>query len=218
MHISWFGLSSFKITSKDVAVFTDPFGKAAGPTPPRGGGDMIVCSNPSSELYNNYSSISGSPFVIQSPGEYDIKGIFVRGIPAAAAKNSGEKKPEINRQAIYLLTIEGMNVGFLGAFPQKNLTDNQIEELNNIDVLLVPVGGNMVCDAKVAVEIINELEPKIVIPMHYKTSSINVKLDPLDRFTKEMGSKGEAIEKLLVKKTDLEEEKTRLVILEPQRG
>ncbi len=219
MHIYWFGLSAFKIVSKETTVFTDPFSKAAGVTSPRGGGDIVISSNPALELYNNFSSISGQPFIIDSPGEYDVKNVFIRGIPATAAKNQTEaKKIETDNRAIYLLTLEGINLGFLGSLKEKALTQSQIEEMNNIDVLLVPVGGNSVCDAEEAVGIVNELEPKIVIPMHYKTPGIDVKLDSVERFLKEMGGKGEEMDKLLVKKSELEEEKTRIVVLTPQRN
>lgn len=217
MHILWFGLSGFKIISKDVTIFTDPFGKTSGLTPPRGVGQIVVSSAPDNELANNYSGITDSPFIVQNPGEYDIKGVFIRGIPLASGKKP-ESGPAIDRRAIFTLILEGMAVGFLGMLGEKGLDQSQIEELNNIDILLVPVGGNMVCDAEAAMSIVNELEPKVVIPMFYKTPGVSLKLDSLDRFAKEMGGKGEEMEKLLIKKGDLDQEKTKFVILTPQRG
>lgn len=216
MHIIWFGLSSFKIISKDVTIFTDPFGKAAGLTPPRGAAQIVISSNADNELANNFSSISGDPFLITGPGEYDIKSIFIKGIPSKT-KTENDKENALAHSAIYSMSIEGINVGFLGGFFGKALSDFQEEELNDIDVLLVPVGGGAVCDAEAATSVINQIEPKIVIPMHYKSPGLALKLDPLEKFLKEMGGKGEEMDKLIVKKNDLEEEKTKLIILAPQR-
>jgi L-ascorbate metabolism protein UlaG (beta-lactamase superfamily) len=219
MHINWFGLSCFKIVSKDVTIFTDPFGKASGLTPARGAADILISSNPDNDLYNNFSSFSGDPFLVDGPGEYDVKSAFIRGIPLAGKPaEGGEKKVGLNRRAIYAVTVEGLTLGFLGGLNVKTLTDSQIEELSDVDILLVPVGGGTVCDAEAAMEIVNQIEPKVVIPMHYKTPGLSVKLDALDRFLKEIGGKSEEMDKLLIKKSELEEEKTRLVILTPQRS
>lgn len=224
MHIIWFGLSSFKIITKDTTIFTDPFGKIAGPTPPRGGGNIVISSNPDSDLYNNFSSITGSPFVIDGPGEYDVRGVAVRGIPAGQSASTepsainDKTAKHYDRRTIYLLSLEGVNLGFLGGFSEKSLSESQIEELSDVDVLILPVGGNSVCNAEAAMAIVNELEPKVVIPMHYKTPGFNAKLDTIEKFLKEMGGKGEDMDKLLLKKGDLEEEKTKLIVLAPQRS
>lgn len=217
MHILWYGLSSFKIISQNVTLFTDPFSKTAGFTPPRGAGQIVVSSNPDSDLANNFSSITDSPFIIQSPGEYDVKGIFVRGIPVVFDKKP-EGKTAVDRRAVFTIAAEGMTVGFLGMFGEKNLDQVQMEELDGVDVLLMPVGGDPVCAAETAIGIVNEVEPKVVIPMFYKTPGLGIKLEPLERFAKEMGGKGEEMDKLLIKKNDLDEEKTRFIILTPQRG
>lgn len=215
MHILWYGLSSFKIISKDLVIFTDPFGKSSGLTPPRGAAQIVISSDPDNELHNNFSSISGEPIIIERPGEYDIQGAFIKGVPTVAEP---DKKTLINRRGIFSILIEGITIGFLGNFSAKELTDTQVEDLNDVDILLVPIGSNGVCDAKTASAIINQIEPKIVIPAHYKTPGFTVKLDPIDRFLKEMGGKEEEMEKLVIKKADLEEEKTKLVVLEPQRN
>ncbi|MCL5435577.1 MAG: MBL fold metallo-hydrolase [Patescibacteria group bacterium] len=217
MHILWYGLSSFKIISRDITIFTDPFGKSAGLTPPRGGGQIVVSSNPDSDLANNFSGITDSPFIIQSAGEYDVKGIFIRGIPVVFGKQP-EGKSVLDRRTVFTISAEGVTLGFLGMFGEKSLDQVQIEELDNVDVLLVPVGGSPVASAETAIAIVNEVEPKVVIPMFYKTPGLGLKLESLERFAKEMGGKGEEMDKLLIKKNDLNEEKTRFVILTPQRS
>jgi len=212
MHIYWYGLSSFKIVTKDVTIFTDPFGKAAGPTPPRGAGSLVIVSDPESELANNTSSISGEPFIIDGPGEYDVKGVVVRGIP----EGSSAKSDSINNKAIYTIGAEGIHLGFLGNVKAK-LTDTQLEDLNDVNILLVPVGNNEVMDAETAVAVVNQLEPNVVIPMYFKTPGITTKLESADKFIKEVGAKAEEMDKLLIKASEFTEEKTRLVLLKPQR-
>jgi len=217
MHIYWYGLSSFKIVTKDVTIFTDPFSKAAGPTPPRGAGNLVIVSDIESGYVNNIQSISGEPFIIADPGEYDVKNIFVRGVPTES-ESKKEDRTTTSHKTIYTLTVEEMTIGFLGALNQTKLNEQQVEDLNDVDILLVPVGGTNVCDADAAAEIVNQLEPNIVIPMYYKSPGISIKLDSAEKFIKEIGSKGEEMDKLLIKKNELEEEKTRIVILSPQRS
>ena len=216
MHIIWYGLSCFKFISRDVTIFTDPFSKAAGPTPPRGAAQIVLSSSPDQELYNNFSGFTGDPFIIDSPGEYDVKGVFFRGISATPGKEAG-RTSGLDRRALYTIVTEGLQVGFLGAYPEKMLTEEQLEELEGVDILIIPVGGQTTLGAEASVKIVNQIEPKIVIPMHYKIPGFSGKLEPIDRFIKELGGKGEELDKLLVKKGEWEEEKTRLVILSPAR-
>lgn len=218
MIISWYGLSSFKISSGPLAIITDPFSKNAGPTPPRGQTDLVIISNASSDLYNNRASVGDEKtFVVDSPGEYDIKGLFIRGIAAA-----GDQKLITNgfdHTAIYSIRMEDMRLGFLGSLKQKELTDGQTEELGEIDILFVPVGGKIVCDAEEAVTIVNQLEPRFVVPMHYASPGLKLSLDKVDQFLKEFGgAKTAPQEKFTIKKSALlEGENTEVVILEPQR-
>jgi len=207
MVISWFGLSSFKISSGPLTLITDPFSKSAGPTPPRGQTDIVIISNPSSDLYNNREAVGDEKtFVVDSPGEYDIKGLFIRGVAAAGA-------------AIYAIRMEDMRLGFLGSLKQKELSDQQLEDLGDIDVLFVPVGGKIVCDAEEAVTIVNQIEPRFVVPMHYAQPGLKISLDKVDQFLKEIGgAKAAPQEKLTIKKSNiLEGENTEVVILEPLR-
>lgn len=207
MVISWFGLSSFKISSGPLSIITDPFSKNAGPTPPRGQTDIVIISNTSSDLYNNRFAVGDEKtFVVDSPGEYDVKGLFIHGVPG-------------NNAAIYSIRMEDMRLGFLGSLKQKELSDGQVEDLSEIDILFVPVGGKTVCNAEEAVTIVNQLEPRFVIPMHFASSGLKLSLDKVDQFLKEIGgAKSAAQEKFTLKKSNLTEgENTEVVILEPQR-
>src|SRR4051812_10366779 len=99
MTISWYGLSSFNITGKDVTIITDPFNGSTGLSAVRGGADVVICSNPKNDLINNFSSITGDPFIVNGPGEYDIKEVFIIGTPA------GES-------TIYSVEVEGIRIAF----------------------------------------------------------------------------------------------------------
>jgi L-ascorbate metabolism protein UlaG (beta-lactamase superfamily) len=209
MTISWFGLGSFKITGKDVTIITDPFGSSSGLTPVRGAADIVICSNPTLDWCNNFSSISGEPFVVNGPGEYDIKEAFIIG-SAAENKNLGPA-------TIYSIELEGIRIAFLGPINQTQLTDEQKESLEGADIVLVPTGGHDILDFESAAKIATKLEPYIVIPHSYKTAGLSLNLDKLDKFLQEMGGKKEEMEKLTLKKKDLIGEQTSLVILTPQR-
>ncbi|MEJ0021652.1 MAG: MBL fold metallo-hydrolase [Candidatus Doudnabacteria bacterium] len=209
MTISWFGLSSFKITGREITIITDPFGKATGLTAVRGAADVVICTNPELDWCNNFSSISGNPFMIDGPGEYDIKDAFVIGTEA--------ENKELGKNTIYSIEVEGIRIAFLGPIKQASLTDEQKETLEGSDIVLVPVGGKQILDYENATKIATQLEPFIIIPHSYKTAGLTLNLDKLDKFLQEMGGKHTEEEKLTLKKKDLTGEQTQLIILTPQR-
>lgn len=221
MTISWFGLSSFKITGRDITIITDPFGKSTGLVAVRGAADVVICSNPSLDWCNNFSSISGNPFIIRGPGEYDIKDAFIIGTP-------GENK-ELGQNILYSIEVEGIRIAFLGPIKQAALTDEQKEMFEGSDIVLVPVGGKparttdgvqsggQILDFEVAAKIARQLEPFIIVPHSYKIPGLELNLDKLDKFLQEMGGKTSEEEKLTLKKKDLVGDLTSLVILAPQR-
>jgi L-ascorbate metabolism protein UlaG (beta-lactamase superfamily) len=208
MQIQYFGLSSFKISSKDTVIITDPFHKDTGLTPPRGAADILILAEKNNKIYSAESGISGSRFDITDPGEYDIKGVTITGIPL---------KQENKYISIFLIESEDIRVLNLTHVKDFNLKEEELEELGEIDILILPVGGNTVLSASAASKIVNTVEPKIVIPSHYKMPNLIFDLDAKEKFIKEMGGKKEETEKLTVKKKDLQEEGAKLVILEPLR-
>jgi L-ascorbate metabolism protein UlaG (beta-lactamase superfamily) len=208
MQIQYFGLSSFKITTKEATIITDPFHKDSGLTPPRGAADVLILAQKNSKLYSAASGISGEPFDITDPGEYDIKGVTITGIPL---------KQEDKYITIFLIESEDIRILNLTHIKEFNLKEDELEELGEIDILILPVGGNTVLSASAASKAVSEIEPKIVIPSHYKMSDLILDLDPLEKFIKEMGGKKEEMEKLTIKKRDLPEEGTKVVVLEPLR-
>src|SRR4051812_27978541 len=138
MQISYFGLSSFKITSKENTLITDPFDKSTGLTPPRGGADLITLSAAENETYSYTQSITGEPFIVDGPGEYDVKEHTITGIPV--------KQDDGKYITAYLIESEGIRILDLGHIKKLNISQEELEDLGDVDVLLVPVGGNEVMD------------------------------------------------------------------------
>lgn len=216
MVITWFGLSSFKISSGSMTLVTDPFSKEVGLTPPRVTTDIVVISNRENPSYNNQDSLGGSStFVINGPGEFDVKGLFVRGIAATGHEKS--KVDGFDHTTIYAIRMEDISAGFLGSLNQKELTDQQLQELNAVDILFIPVGGKTVCGAEEALRIVNQIEPSVIIPMHFAQKGIRMNLDKVDVFLKEIGSKSAPVEKFTTKKSELAAKESEVVILSPQR-
>lgn len=208
MQIQYFGLSSFKITTKEATIITDPFHKDSGLTPPRGAADVLILADKNSKLYSATSGISGEHFDIEDPGEYDIKGVTVTGIPL---------KQEKGYVTVFLIESEDIRILNLSHIGEFNMKEDELEELGDIDILILPVGGNTVLSASTASKVVNQIDPKIVIPSHYKMSDLILDLDSIEKFVKEMGNKKEELDKLNIKKKDLTEEGTKVVVLEPLR-
>lgn len=217
MQIHYFGLSSFKITTKEATLITDPFDKESGLLSPRGAADIIALSEKNNPLYSATSGISGDPFLMEDPGEYDIKGITVTGIPLKqdAADTTKDGKPRYVTAT--LIESEDIRILNLNHIREFNMKEDDIESLGEIDILILPVGGNSVMTAKDAAKVVHEIEPKIVIPSHYETTGLSLPYEKVDGFIKEMGGKSESMEKLLIKKKDLEPDKIKIVTLEPLR-
>jgi len=209
MQITWLGHSCFKIQNNETTVIIDPYADSIGLKMPRVSADLVLSTHPHFD-HANFEAIRGNYFKIDSPGEYEIKDVFVYGIPSFHDDSGGSSRGE---NIIYLIELEGIRLAHFGDFGQKELTEDQLKKLEGVDVLLIPVGGIYTIDAKTAVEIIAELEPRIVIPMHYKIPGLKLDLETLDKFKKELGGKAETLDKLKIKKKDLPPEETKLVIL-----
>jgi L-ascorbate metabolism protein UlaG (beta-lactamase superfamily) len=216
MKIVWYGQSCFKLLVKTkvaekITIITDPFSKEIGLNPPRVNADILLVSHGHYD-HNNVKAIGGQPFIIDGPGEYDIKGIFIRGIRSFHDDSKGEKQ---GSNTIYVIETEDMKICHLGDLGQKELSDNQLDNIGDVDILMVPVGGIYTINGNEAVKIINQIEPSIVIPMHYKIPNLKVKLNALDNFLEEIGEKKETVEELSVQKKDLTEEEMKVVVMKP---
>lgn len=213
MTITWLGQSCFKIQSGEVTLITDPYNSEVGFKLPRLTADIVTVSHDHFD-HNNVAGVSGengAPFLISSPGEFEVKGVFVYGIPFWHDKSEGKER---GVNIVYRIEMEGISIAHLGDLGHI-LSEEQVAELDGVDILLVPVGGKWTLGASEASEVINEIEPRIVIPMHYKIPGLKVDVDTVDKFLKEMGaSKAEKLPKLKISKKDLPQEETKVILLE----
>jgi len=211
MVINWYGQSCFKIIANALTIVTDPFAKNIGLRPPAFAAD-IVCVSHQHEDHNNISAIGGEPFVVDGPGEYEIKGISILGVESFHDQKQGQER---GLNTIYLIESEEIRLCHLGDFGQEKLSDEQLEALGGVDILFVPVGGKTTIDASTAAALVNQLEPKLVVPMHYKLPDLKVELDSADKFLKELGAPSkELVDKITVKKKLLPES-TEVVMMKP---
>jgi len=208
MEITWYGHSCFRLKTRGAAVVTDPCGKEVGYNVPKLRADILTISYDHPD-YNNRSLVQGGPRVIQGPGEYEVKGIFVTGIRTPLKK---VKEPERPKNTMYLFDFDGLTVCHLGILDHVP-SEAQVQALSSVDVLLVPVGALTTINANQAAEVIGLLEPRIVVPMHFKTKMVKARLDPVSRFLKEMGlPEAEPRDSLEVDKSGLPSE-TQVVVL-----
>lgn len=212
MIITWQGHSCFKIQDKigpdGITVITDPFDKEIGLKPPNCEANIVTVSHDHND-HNNVSTLRGNPFIIDCAGEYDVKGVFIEGIDSFHDDKKGELR---GKSIIFRLEIDDISVAHLGDLGT-SLDDSQLEKLVGTDILIVPVGGKYTLDAKGAIEVISQIEPRIVIPMHYQVPGLKLDLDPVDKFVKELGIEATHEEKLKINKKDLPQEDMELVIL-----
>jgi L-ascorbate metabolism protein UlaG (beta-lactamase superfamily) len=181
MEIVWYGHSCFRMKTRGAAVVTDPCGKEVGYNIPRLRADVVTVSRKHPD-YCNTSLVQGASIVIDGPGEYEVKAIFVTGI----AERQKKKEAEAQRNTIYVFDFDGLTVCHLGSIDHVP-SQAQVQILVDIDVLLIPVGAVTTINANQAAEMIGLIQPKIVVPMHYGTKATTLHLDPLGKFLKEMG-------------------------------
>ncbi|QQG42819.1 MAG: MBL fold metallo-hydrolase [Candidatus Giovannonibacteria bacterium] len=210
MVITYYGLSCFKIQSGDTVLAIDPFSKESGLTPPRFGADAVLVSH-GHDNHNNVEALQGDIFKITGPGEYEFKNIIVRGIESFHDSKNGKQK---GKNTIYVIEWEGMKLAHLGDYGEETLRSETQEALDTPDIMFLPVGGGDTIDGEAAAKLVNEIEPRVIIPMHYKISGLKAKLDGVEVFMKEMGEKTEPEEKLTIKKSGLPAaEESKIVIL-----
>ncbi|MBI2590332.1 MAG: MBL fold metallo-hydrolase [Candidatus Blackburnbacteria bacterium] len=208
MDITWLGHSSFRIKGKNASIVTDPFDPSVGLKFPKVEADMVTVSHDHQD-HNQSRLVGGNPKVITGPGEYEIREVSIFGIPSYHDSNNGRER---GPNTIYTISIDGMHLCHLGDLGHK-LTQDQLGEIGNIDILFVPVGGVYTIDAQVAVEVVTAIEPKVVIPMHYKVPGLKYELAEVSGFVKEIGMEPAKVDKYSVTPDKLPEER-QLIVLE----
>ena len=184
MDISWLGHSCFKIRGSHATVITDPYPPSLGYSLGKPNAHIVTVSH-QHPGHSYVRGIDGEPKLITRPGEYEISGVLIIGIATYHDEEGGAKR---GRNTLYLVEVDEVSICHLGDLGHE-LTTEQVEKLDNVDVLLLPVGGISTIDAPVAAKVVRQLEPKVVIPMHYKTPAVKRELEPVERFLKETGIK-----------------------------
>ena len=187
---------------------TDPYNNETGLKLPRALAADIVAVSHDEKDANNIEGLQNKPFVVEMPGEFEIKGLFVYSIHVPLAEKGMEK------HRVFRFEVEGVHLAHLGAL-NRVLTDDELKELGNIDVLMIPAGGGRVLTPKLAVQVIEQIEPRIVLPMTHGISGLKEKLVSVDEFCKAVGvCQRESANKFKLTKKDLPEENTLTIILE----
>ncbi|MEK7471420.1 MAG: MBL fold metallo-hydrolase [Patescibacteria group bacterium] len=211
MIITYFGKQFFKIQQGEMVLAFNPVSKNSKINISAHFGADIALVTTNHPDYNGIEQLSHgerAPFVINGPGDYEIKEIFTKGL-LSHSLIAGKKY--IN--TIFSLAVDNIDILFLGALSEGELSKESREVLNNPDILFIPIGGKGkeadLLDAKIAAKLASSLEPKLIIPMDYDENTLKV-------FLKEIGEeKAEIVDKLTLKKKDLDNKEGEVIVLQP---
>lgn len=206
MIITYYGAEFFKVQFGDITLAFNPISKDSKLKPSRFGADIVFVSahHPDFNGIDQVTHGEKKPFVVSGPGEYEVKGVFIKGLPATS-KHDG--KDLIN--TIYTVSLENMNICFLGAL-NADIKNETVEALDEVDILFVPIGGEGVLESAKAYKLAVSLEPKIIIPMQYNEAHLKA-------FLKEAGENPKPETKLTLKRKDLEGKEGDVFVLESSK-
>lgn len=215
MIITWYGHSCFKIQTKpqrgssEVVIFTDPFDKKIGLRPPQGNADIVTVSH-SHYDHCNVEALKGNPMIIDAPGEYSKKETQIIGIDSFHDNKNGAER---GRNTIFVFESEDLKICHLGDLGHI-LDEKQLDQIGEIDILMIPVGGVFTVNPREAETTISQLEPKIIIPMHYKIKGLTIDIEDEKKFCDEIGGcPKEKIDKLNIKKKDLDSFDQKIILM-----
>lgn len=209
MQISFHGHACFSIKNGDNTLVTDPYDDSLGLKLPELKSTIVTVSRKHPH-HNNSQAVQGEPKVFNWPGEYETAGIHLMGI--SSFHNAKDDKEQLEN-TIFKIKWNGINFCHLGSLGTK-LTPEQTEAVGDIDILFVPVGGKEVIDAKKAKEVIEQIEPRVIIPMMFNTEGSTAGLDPLEPFLSEMGAQTtERLESFTLKRSELPDDSSKVVVL-----
>lgn len=202
MELSWLGHSCFRLRGKDATVVTDPAAPSTGYSIGRLNADIVTISH-HHPGHDYVRAVSGEPKVIEGPGEYEVHQVLISGVQTY---HDAERGKRLGRNTAYMIHMDDIQICHLGDLGDV-LDDRAQEALNGADVLLVPVGGGNALNAEQAVEVINQIEPRLIVPMHYATPAYKPDgspLDPVEKFCREMGVElTEPLPKVVITKSTL---------------
>jgi L-ascorbate metabolism protein UlaG (beta-lactamase superfamily) len=215
MDITYLGHSSFKIKTKTATIITDPFDpQAVGLKYSGVEGEIVTVSHTHSD-HNATNKVSGVKKILEGPGEYEVMGVSIIGYPSFHDTKEGVER---GKNTIFVFEADGLRLAHLGDLGHV-LSDDLVNEIGSIDVLMVPVGGKFTIGPKEATEIVGKIDPYFIIPMHYSVDGLNSQtfagLGPVEPFLKEIGMTVENLPKLTLRREDiLEDQSSKVIILE----
>lgn len=183
MEITWLGHSCFRLKGKEAIVITDPFSPDLGYSLGKPTARIVTVSH-KHPGHSYTQGVAGDPKLVTGPGEYEISNVLIIGVATYHDKDGGKER---GKNTAYLIEIDDVSICHLGDLGHP-LTDEQVEELGKVDVLMLPVGGVSTINAATAAATVRQLEPNIIIPMHYKTPALQRELEPVETFLKEIGA------------------------------
>lgn len=203
MEITWLGRTSFRIRGREGIVITDPAPPESGYQPGKLAANVVTLSRREDPAFSHVSSVSGEPFVLDAPGEYEVGGILVTGMAT--------KGPAGARNVVFIIELEGMRVAHLGQLSEAGA--KELDDVKGADVLLLPVGGAGSITGATSADVMTTVDPKVAIPMGYRTGiELNESFEPLDRFLKETGLKPQPEAKLTISRSSLPSDLTLRVL------
>jgi L-ascorbate metabolism protein UlaG (beta-lactamase superfamily) len=209
-EITWYGHACFAIRNRDITVLMDPVPAASGYDTQRPAADIVTVSH-GHQGHSALDEIEPGFRLINGPGEYEIQEVFINGIQTYHDAERGKK---LGKNTVYVVELEELVICHLGDIGHV-LTDQQVELISSVDVLIVPVGGGPIITPAQASEIIAQIEPSVVIPMQFRTDRGDLERESVDGFIREIASAGhETMDSLQVRKSDVGDS-TRVVVLEP---
>jgi L-ascorbate metabolism protein UlaG (beta-lactamase superfamily) len=210
MRIKWLGHSCFKISSKNgIRIVTDPFDDNLGYRIPSVETDIVTVSHGHYD-HNFVDCLNGDFEVIDKVGDFNVKGIPVRGVHTFHDEEEGAKR---GGNIVYTFVVDDIKICHLGDLGHL-LTPSQLEMIGDVDVLLIPVGGVYTIAAAQAVEVIKQLKPAVVVPMHYKTKALRLNVDPVEGFEQLMGKAEKPTQQVVeIKKDELDKNNLKVYIL-----
>ena len=206
MEITYLGRTCFRLKGRDATVITDPCPPESGYRLGKPTADIVTLSRRDDPAYSWVEGVAGQPVVFDAPGEYEVKNVLVSGI--------GTRRADGSRNIMFVVEIDGIRIVHAG-LPDAVPTGAILEQLDDVDVLLMPVGGGISLGSAAASDLMETIDPHIAIPMHYRTPVEPLELEFLDKFLRETGQKREPVARLQVTRGSIPAELT-VQVLEPK--
>ncbi|MFZ2664052.1 MAG: MBL fold metallo-hydrolase [Patescibacteria group bacterium] len=214
MEITYIGHSCFRIKGKTLSLVVDPYDPKIGYKLPKLSADVVLVTHNHFD-HNNVAGVSDYRLLVDGPGEYEVGGVFIYG---RSVFHDDKQGAERGRSTFYLITVDGVDILHLGDLGHE-LSQEDLEKIPSVEVLMIPVGGKYTLDAEMASKVISAVQPSYVIPMHYKTNDSTMQdIDGVDKFLDVMGVENgikKDMDKLTVNAKKDESEDTEVIVLKP---